>query len=124
MNIPISKPLPLFKVLFNKFLLILIISSFIKCKKDVSPDVDFEGYSLVWSDEFDDNEINSLNWVHELGDGTAYGLPAGWGNNEIHNYTDNIENSYIETDENNTSSLVIEVTENPENIYQPNSLHN
>lgn len=111
MNIPISEPLPLFKLLFNKFLLILIISSFIKCKKDVSPDVDFEGYSLVWSDEFDDNQINSLNWVHELGDGTAYGLPAGWGNNEIQLYTDNIENSYIETDENNTSSLVIEVTE-------------
>ena len=67
MNFPTSNPLSLFKGLFSKFLLILIILSFIKCKKDVSPDVDFEGYSLVWSDEFDDNEINSLkSQVNEL----------------------------------------------------------
>ena len=40
----------------------------------------FEGYTLEWNDEFDQNNIDALNWVHEIGDGTAYGLPAGWGN--------------------------------------------
>ena len=78
---------------------------------------EFEGYSLVWSDEFNDNSINSLDWVHELGDGTAYGLPAGWGNNEIQLYTDAVENSYIEKDTDDVSALVISVTEDSPGNY-------
>jgi len=76
-----------------------------------------EGYSLVWNDEFDDNAINTLNWTYELGDGTAYGLPAGWGNNEIQLYTDATDNSFIEKDADEVSALVIAVTEDSPGNY-------
>ncbi len=56
------------------------------------------GYSLLWSDEFNTASINSSNWQYETGDGTAYGLSAGWGNNEMQIYTENSENSGIEKD--------------------------
>ena len=36
-----------------------------------------EGYSLVWSDEFNGNAIDASTWNYETGDGTDYGLPAG-----------------------------------------------
>jgi len=93
------------------------------CKSDdetVGPTMetpDFEGYTLEWSDEFNDNSINTLNWVHELGDGTAYGLPAGWGNDEIQLYTDANENSFIEKDVEDVSALVIAVTEDSPGNY-------
>ena len=78
----------------------------------------FEGYTLVWSDEFDGNSINTSNWVHELGDGTDYGLPAGWGNDELQLYTDASDNSYIEQDADGTSALVIEATEEGAGNYR------
>ncbi len=51
--------------------------------------------TLVWSDEFDGTSINPANWEHQLGTGTLYGLPAGWGNNEWQTYTDDPANSYV-----------------------------
>jgi len=78
---------------------------------------DFEGYTLEWRNEFNDNTLNLLNWIHELGDGTAYGLPAGWGNNEIQLYTDATENSFIEKDADDISALVIAVTEDSPGNY-------
>ena len=45
---------------------------------------------LVWSDEFDTNGApNSSNWGYDLGD-------HGWGNNELQNYTNNLENAVVE----------------------------
>lgn len=45
---------------------------------------------LVWSDEFDmDGAPNPSNWGYDLGD-------HGWGNNELQNYTDNMENAVVE----------------------------
>jgi beta-glucanase (GH16 family) len=41
---------------------------------------------LVWSDEFDGTEVDTSKWTFMLGDGTAYGLPPGWGNNELEYY--------------------------------------
>jgi beta-glucanase (GH16 family) len=55
-----------------------------------------EGYALVWADEFNGDAINFEYWNHELGDGTAYGLPAGWGNNELQLYTDQATHSGID----------------------------
>jgi beta-glucanase (GH16 family) len=55
-----------------------------------------EGYSLIWQDEFNENEIDAANWNFETGDGTDYGLPAGWGNDEEQRYTDAPENARIE----------------------------
>lgn len=40
-----------------------------------------DGYTLVWSDEFDGNELNASNWKSEIGGG-------GWGNQEKQYYTD------------------------------------
>ena len=46
----------------------------------------YSKFSLVWSDEFDGNAVNTNNWTFETGSG-------GWGNNELQNYTagDNAE---------------------------------
>jgi len=65
-----------------------------------------EGYSLLWSDEFEDASIDMANWQYETGDGTNYGLPVGWGNDELQIYTNSVENSGIETD-GDLSSLFI-----------------
>ena len=46
-----------------------------------------DAWELVWADEFDGNELNMDNWSPQTGTGTAYGLPAGWGNNELQYYT-------------------------------------
>ena len=51
--------------------------------------------TLVWSDEFNGTQIDSANWEHMIGNGTAYGLPAGWGNNELQYYTNNASNSSV-----------------------------
>jgi len=59
------------------------------------PGVSLAADTLVWSDEFDGDSIDSSSWEHMLGDGTAYGLPPGWGNNELQFYTDRPVNSFV-----------------------------
>ena len=51
-----------------------------------------EDWQLVWSDEFEGSTLNADNWSYQTGTGTAYGLPAGWGNNELQYYTNNSNN--------------------------------
>ena len=46
-------------------------------------DIDYE---LVWSDEFDSEEIDPEKWDFQYGDGSYYGVPF-WGNNEKEYYT-------------------------------------
>ena len=48
----------------------------------------YEGYELVWSDEFYGPNIDTGNWNWEIGDG-------GWGNEEWQYYTSHSDNSYI-----------------------------
>ncbi|MFO7932568.1 MAG: family 16 glycosylhydrolase [Bacteroidales bacterium] len=43
-------------------------------------------YQLVWSDEFEGDSLDLSRWSYMTGDGTAYGLPSGWGNNEEQYY--------------------------------------
>lgn len=50
---------------------------------------------LVWSDEFDDLFVNPAKWEIQIGDGTAVGLPPGWGNSELQYYTDRVQNVSI-----------------------------
>lgn len=65
-----------------------------------------DGWSLVWSDEFDGDEIDRANWTFDLGAG-------GWGNGEAQYYTDRPENARIEN-----GMLVIELRqEQIENSY-------
>lgn len=45
----------------------------------------YDGMTLLWSDEFDGEQLNSEFWTHEIGNGEW-----GWGNNELQFYrTDN-----------------------------------
>ncbi|WGD34249.1 family 16 glycosylhydrolase [Olleya sp. YS] len=45
--------------------------------------------NLVWSDEFDtDGAPNPANWTYDLG-------ASGWGNQEVQNYTNNLENAEV-----------------------------
>jgi beta-glucanase (GH16 family) len=64
---------------------------------DVSPDdgystpLFYEGYQLVWNDEFDGTSINTNNWVFETGTGCPN--LCGWGNNELQYYRQ--ENAWV-----------------------------
>lgn len=57
-------------------------------------------WKLVWSDEFDQPEIDQTKWNFDTGnwlkdqDGTP--VTPGWGNNEKQFYTDKNENAFVE----------------------------
>ena len=61
-----------------------------------------QNYQLVWSDEFDGVTVDTTKWEFMLGDGTAYGLPSGWGNSELQYYQP--ENAKVEN-----GNLVIDI---------------
>ncbi|MDA8963390.1 family 16 glycosylhydrolase [Pseudomonadales bacterium] len=44
----------------------------------------YSGYSLVWSDEFSGNTLNTNDWTHETGNGCPN--LCGWGNSELQSY--------------------------------------
>lgn len=76
----------------------------------ITPD-NYPGMKLVWSDEFDEPDINTINWTFELGDGCPN--VCGWGNNELESYTDLEENARI-----NDGKLIITALKGPgENSY-------
>jgi len=50
-----------------------------------------EEYVLIWSDEFNENDIDINKWNFQIGTGNW-----GWGNGEHQYYTDRNENAYIE----------------------------
>jgi beta-glucanase (GH16 family) len=52
----------------------------------------YEGYDLVWNDEFNGSEIDPANWVFETGTGCPN--LCGWGNNELQFYRQ--ENAWVE----------------------------
>lgn len=54
----------------------------------------FGQYSLYFEDQFEGPGIDTSVWEHQVGDGTSFGLPAGWGNNELQYYTSFSYNSY------------------------------
>jgi hypothetical protein len=58
----------------------------------ISP-LSYPGYSLVWNDEFDGNELSAA-WVHDIGTGNN-----GWGNSELQYYTNEnhtVSNGYLQ----------------------------
>ena len=85
-------------------------SSFYRIReRDPRPPVtEYPGYELVWHDEFEGPGINPTNWWHQSGDGSLYGLPAGWGNAELQTYTNAAENSCIVGDGEGNSVLLIQ----------------
>ena len=66
----------------------------------------YAGYSLVWADEFNSNQLNTTDWTYQNGDG----CPAlcGWGNNELQFYTNRNENLFFQD-----GKLVIEAKKEP-----------
>lgn len=72
---------------------------------------EYPSMSLVWSDEFEGQQLNQDDWTYELGDGCDNGI-CGWGNEELEEYTDSEENVFIENDK-----LVIKATENGPGNY-------
>lgn len=47
--------------------------------------ISYEGYDLIWFDEFNSSQVNSDFWTFEIGDGCPN--LCGWGNNELQYYT-------------------------------------
>jgi beta-glucanase (GH16 family) len=72
-----------------------------------APDPGPSGWSLVWSDEFNDpagTPPNPANWSYEIGDVTPDGK-NGWGNEELQYYTDEPANAA--TDGNGNLALTL-----------------
>jgi beta-glucanase (GH16 family) len=93
-------------------LLLLFFGILVSCNKNKNENpedpIDIpEGYALIWSDEFNEHSINLTKWNYETGDGTNYGLPAGWGNNEKQIYTNSADNSAVMSD---AGSSVLAIT--------------
>ncbi|MFC2084113.1 glycoside hydrolase family 16 protein [Bacteroidota bacterium] len=84
------------KFISNSIILIIFSSALIvSCSDDKNGSTDTDngdneipGYKLVWSDEFEGNNIDTSKWEHEV---NAW----GGGNNELQYYTARPENSYI-----------------------------
>ena len=53
------------------------------------------GYDIIWSDDFNDSELNLDNWTSIIGNGQAQGI-GGWGNSEQQYYSNSANNLYIE----------------------------
>lgn len=51
---------------------------------------EYDGYNLVWSDEFDGTQLDSSKWGYQIGNGDW-----GWGNGELQYYTSNSRNSSV-----------------------------
>ena len=47
--------------------------------------INAQNWNLIWSDEFNGNELDTSKWQHEIGTGTSNGL-YGWGNSELQFY--------------------------------------
>lgn len=61
----------------------------INSEKIINTSVSQDEWRLVWSDEFDGDEIDQSKWTQIEGGG-------GFGNNELQFYTDRKENAYLE----------------------------
>lgn len=73
-------------------------SNFVTDNSGYSTPLNYPGYTLVWSDEFTGNTLNTNDWNYEIGNGSA-----GWGNNELEYYTNNTKNVFV-----SNGNLIIE----------------
>jgi len=69
----------MFKILKWSITALVLICVFTGCKAA-------DKWTLVWSDEFDETELDMSKWTYQVGNGAEYGNP-GWGNNEAEYYT-------------------------------------
>jgi len=102
----------------NFLLFVMILTLAVACKNEVEPvdEKDYEGYTLEWAEEFN-TSISEQKWVYETGDGTDYGLAAGWGNSEKQLYTSSSNNSLIQGDDGNSVLAIVAKKEAGEHQY-------
>jgi beta-glucanase (GH16 family) len=74
-----------------------------------------DGYSLVWTEDFDGDEIDMDTWSFNIGDGCDRGI-CGWGNNELQYYTDAPANARVEN-----GNLIITAIKEPTQGYEYSS---
>lgn len=95
--------------LSTSLLAVVLLLGFASCdKSDVvescPTSAELDGYSLVWSDEFEGTSLDESKWSYDIGDGCDLGENlCGWGNNELEYYTDRPENVFL-----NDGKLVIQ----------------
>jgi beta-glucanase (GH16 family) len=78
-----------------------LIKKYVTTPKTLKQNTEGSEWKLVWSDEFDKQEIDTTKWSFDIGD-------WGWGNNEIQYYTEGRkENARIEN-----GNLIIEARKN------------
>ncbi|MDF2380491.1 family 16 glycosylhydrolase [Nostoc ellipsosporum NOK] len=54
----------------------------------------YAGYTLAWSNEFNNGALDATAWSHQNGDGCP--SMCGWGNNELEYYTDRPQNLFFQ----------------------------
>ncbi len=69
----------------------------------------YSGYTLFWSDEFNETSLNSSKWNYNIGNGCP--SLCGWGNNELQQFTSSNKNLYFKE-----GNLIIEA-KNESNQY-------
>lgn len=75
------------KILNFSLCLLFVAPLFTSCGEKVEVP-QFEGYNLLWHDEFSGNKLDETIWNKEI-------RPAGWTNNELQAYTNEKENIYV-----------------------------
>jgi beta-glucanase (GH16 family) len=75
--------------IFILLIISVLVSTFSSCDKESKQTLPARNWTLVWSDEFNDNLVSSpksSNWTNDIGTGTD-----GWGNKELQYYTDRLD---------------------------------
>lgn len=73
----------------------ILLAGFIITSLSESASAQNADWELVWSDEFQGNELDNEKWSYQFGTGAADGL-SGWGNAELQYYTDRPENVFVQ----------------------------
>lgn len=75
----------------NRQILIILASDTVSPSTGYSTPMQYEGYTLVWNDEFSGTQLNPSFWTYEIGNGCPN--LCGWGNNELQYYKQ--ENAWV-----------------------------
>lgn len=78
-----------------------------------NPGNSYDGYSLVWSDEFDGTELDLTKWSFE----TGTGVNGDFGTGQLDRATDRKENVSIKNGVHNANGGVLEITTRKE-VYE------
>ena len=54
----------------------------------------YDGYSMIWNDEFNTNQLDDSKWSYHLGNGCPN--LCWWGNNELQSFTNRSENLHFQ----------------------------